>query len=98
MSEETGLIAVQGPHAERLVGRLSDVDVPAIGYYHFRRGRVAGVPGIISRTGYTGEDGFELYLPAAEHRDGLGAAPGRGEARRRGAHRPRRPGHARGSR
>ena len=64
MSEETGLIAVQGPHAERLVGRLADVDVPAIGYYQFRRGRVAGVPGIISRTGYTGEDGFELYLPA----------------------------------
>src|SRR6185503_11819467 len=48
VSEETGLIAVQGPHAERLVGRLSDVDVPAIGYYHFRRGRVAGVTGIIS--------------------------------------------------
>jgi aminomethyltransferase len=65
VSEETGLIAVQGPHAERLVGRLADVDVPAIGYYHFRRGRVAGVPGIVSRTGYTGEDGFELYLPAA---------------------------------
>ena len=66
VSEETGLIAVQGPHADRLVGRLSDVDVPAIGYYHFRHGRVAGVTGIISRTGYTGEDGFELYLPAAE--------------------------------
>ncbi len=65
VSEETGLIAVQGPHAERLVARLSDVDVPAIGYYHFSRGHVAGVPGIISRTGYTGEDGFELYLPAA---------------------------------
>ena len=65
VSAETGLIAVQGPHAERLVGRLSDVDVPTIGYYHFRRGRVGGVPGIVSRTGYTGEDGFELYLPAA---------------------------------
>jgi aminomethyltransferase len=65
VSEETGLIAVQGPHAERLVGRLSDVDVAGIGYYHFRQGRVAGVAGIISRTGYTGEDGFELYLPAA---------------------------------
>jgi aminomethyltransferase len=64
VSEQTGLIAVQGPHAERLVGRLSDVDVAALGYYHFRRGRVAGVPGIVSRTGYTGEDGFELYLPA----------------------------------
>jgi aminomethyltransferase len=65
VSAETGLIAVQGPHAERLVSRLADVDVPAIGYYRFRRGHVAGVPGIISRTGYTGEDGFELYLPAS---------------------------------
>ena len=65
VSEETGLIAVQGPHAERLVGRLSDVDVTTIAYYHFRQGRVGGVPAIISRTGYTGEDGFELYLPAA---------------------------------
>jgi aminomethyltransferase len=64
-SAETGLIAVQGPHAERLVGRLADVDVAAIGYYHFRRARVGGVPGIVSRTGYTGEDGFELYLPAS---------------------------------
>src|SRR5262245_34117118 len=65
VSEETGLIAVQGPHAERLVGRLSDVDVTTIPYYHFRQGRVGGAPAIISRTGYTGEDGFELYLPAA---------------------------------
>jgi len=65
VSAETGLIAVQGPHAERLLARLADIDVPALGYYHFRRGRVAGVPGIVSRTGYTGEDGFELYLPAA---------------------------------
>jgi len=64
VSAETGLIAVQGPRAEGLVGRLSDVDVTQIGYYRFARGRVAGVPAIISRTGYTGEDGFELYLPA----------------------------------
>jgi aminomethyltransferase len=68
-SQETGLIAVQGPQAERLVGGLADVDVTAIEYYRFVRGRVAGAPTIISRTGYTGEDGFELYLPAgsAEH-------------------------------
>jgi len=64
VSAETGLIAVQGPRAEGLVGRLADIDVAAIGYYRFARGRVAGVPGIVSRTGYTGEDGFELYLPA----------------------------------
>ena len=63
-SAETGLIAVQGPRAEGLVGRLSDLDVTRIGYYRFVLGRMAGVPAIISRTGYTGEDGFELYLPA----------------------------------
>jgi len=65
VSAETGLIAVQGPGAEGLVGRLADLDVTAIGYYRVARGRVAGVPGLVSRTGYTGEDGFELYLPAA---------------------------------
>jgi aminomethyltransferase len=63
-SEGTGLIAVQGPKAERLVGRLADCDVTAIGYYRFARGHVAEVPTVISRTGYTGEDGFELYAPA----------------------------------
>ena len=63
-SAETGLIAVQGPRAEALVGRLADRDVTTIGYYRFARGAVAGVPALISRTGYTGEDGFELYVAA----------------------------------
>ncbi|MGH7302310.1 MAG: glycine cleavage system aminomethyltransferase GcvT, partial [Candidatus Rokuibacteriota bacterium] len=53
-SESTGLIAVQGPKAETLVGRLSDRDVTAIGYYRFTRGNVGEVPVLISRTGYTG--------------------------------------------
>jgi aminomethyltransferase len=66
ISSETGLLAVQGPRAESLVGRLADVDVPAIGYYRFVRGRVAGIAAIISRTGYTGEDGFELYVDAGD--------------------------------
>jgi aminomethyltransferase len=63
-SEGTGLIAVQGPKAEALVGRLADRDVTTIGYYRFARGNVGEVPTLISRTGYTGEDGFELYAPA----------------------------------
>jgi len=63
-SAETGLLAVQGPRAESLVQRLADTDVTALRYYHFGRGAVAGVPVLISRTGYTGEDGFELYVPA----------------------------------
>jgi aminomethyltransferase len=66
LSEATGLIAVQGPKAEALVGRLADVDVTRIGYYHVAEGKVGGVTTLISRTGYTGEDGFELYVAAAD--------------------------------
>jgi len=66
VSLETGLVAVQGPRAEALVGRLADRDVAALGYYRFARGTVAGVPALLSRTGYTGEDGFELYVPWGE--------------------------------
>src|SRR5215510_4944181 len=65
-SANTTLIAVQGPKAEALVGRLADRAAAAIGYYRFAPGRVAGVQTLISRTGYTGEDGFELYLPAGD--------------------------------
>jgi aminomethyltransferase len=66
LSEATGLIAVQGPKAEALVGRLADTDVTRIGYYHVAEGKVGGVTTLISRTGYTGEDGFELYVAAAD--------------------------------
>ena len=65
-SARTGLIAVQGPKAEALVGRLADRDVTSIGYYRCARGKVAGVSTLISRTGYTGEDGFELYVAAED--------------------------------
>ena len=63
VSAETGLIAVQGPRAEDVVAGLADRDVRAIGYYRVARGTVAGVSTLVSRTGYTGEDGFELYVP-----------------------------------
>ena len=65
-SAATGLIAVQGPRAEALVGRLADQDVTRLGYYRCARGKVAGVGTLISRTGYTGEDGFELYVDAGD--------------------------------
>jgi aminomethyltransferase len=63
-SDETGLVALQGPASQGILQRLTDTDLDGIGYYHFVEGSVAGVPCVISRTGYTGEDGFELYLPA----------------------------------
>jgi aminomethyltransferase len=66
VSDATGLIAVQGPKAEALVGRLALADVTRIGYYRFAHGTVAGVSTLISRTGYTGEDGFELYVAAGD--------------------------------
>jgi aminomethyltransferase len=55
------LIGVQGPRAAALVQRLTPTELSGTRYYTFLEGRVAGVPCIISRTGYTGEDGFELF-------------------------------------
>lgn len=63
VSDETALLALQGPKAAEVLQRLTDTDLSSIRYYHFARGTVAGVKDIIiSRTGYTGEDGFELYF------------------------------------
>jgi aminomethyltransferase len=65
-SDETTLIAVQGPLAEEVVRSVTDVPLEPIGFYEFATGRVAGVDDLLlSRTGYTGEDGFEIYMPNA---------------------------------
>jgi aminomethyltransferase len=64
ISDEVALLAVQGPQAEDLVSALAEPDVSKLGYYRFETGRVAGADCFISRTGYTGEDGFELYFRA----------------------------------
>lgn len=61
-SDETALVALQGPAAEKILARTTPADVASIGYYHFAVDRVADRPALVSRTGYTGEDGFELYL------------------------------------
>ncbi len=63
-SAEFAQIALQGPKSAEILAHLTDVSLADIAYYHFREGTVAGVSMIISRTGYTGEDGFELYLPS----------------------------------
>jgi aminomethyltransferase len=61
-SDDWAQLALQGPKAAAILQRLTRVDLPSIGTYRFREGEVAGVACIISRTGYTGEDGFEIYL------------------------------------
>ena len=64
VSDETALLALQGPRAAEILQTLTDADLSQVKYYHFTFGTVAGIGGIlISRTGYTGEDGFELYFP-----------------------------------
>ena len=65
-SDDIALLALQGPRAQEILGSLTGTDLDLIRYYHFEEGKVAGAPAIISRTGYTGEDGFELYVDAAE--------------------------------
>jgi aminomethyltransferase len=64
VSDRTALLAVQGPKSLATLQKLSSVDLSALEYYHFARGTIAGVPALISRTGYTGELGFELYMEA----------------------------------
>ncbi|MDH3271627.1 MAG: glycine cleavage system aminomethyltransferase GcvT [Gemmatimonadota bacterium] len=63
-SDATALLALQGPKARAVLRGLASLDVDDVKYYRFAEGEVAGVPGVISGTGYTGEDGFELYVPA----------------------------------
>ena len=62
-SARYALLAVQGPSARGIVQELTSVDLSSLKYYWFTHGEVAGVRSIISRTGYTGEDGFELFMP-----------------------------------
>jgi aminomethyltransferase len=65
ISDQIALLALQGPYAARILQQHTDVDLSKIKYYEFVTGKVAGVDKVyISRTGYTGEDGFELYFPA----------------------------------
>jgi len=66
VSDETGLLAVQGPGAEAMLAPLTQAGIGLLPYYHFIEGKVAGIECFISRTGYTGEDGFELYSRAAD--------------------------------
>ena len=67
ISDQTGLIAVQGPAALAIVQKLTATDLSAIKYYTFTKGQVAGVDNVlISATGYTGSGGFELYANAED--------------------------------
>lgn len=65
-SADYAQLAIQGPRAVELVQALTSSNLAGIKYYHFAEGEVAGVQCLLSRTGYTGEDGFELYCAAGD--------------------------------
>ena len=67
VSDETSLLAVQGPNAIKTLQKLTSVDLSSIPYYAFTVGTMAGIDNVvISNTGYTGAGGFELYVPNAD--------------------------------
>jgi aminomethyltransferase len=61
----TGLLAIQGPRSVDVLAPLTDVDLSALRYYGIAEGSVAGIPALVARTGYTGEDGFEVFVETA---------------------------------
>ncbi len=65
-SADFGQLALQGPKAAAILGALTSADLLSLQTYHFCEAEVSGFPAIVSRTGYTGEDGFELYCAGAD--------------------------------
>jgi aminomethyltransferase len=63
-TDDIAQLAVQGPRSQSVLQRVASFDLDGIGFYRFGTGEVAGMVCTVSRTGYTGEDGFEIYLPA----------------------------------
>ncbi|MDF1543483.1 MAG: glycine cleavage system aminomethyltransferase GcvT [bacterium] len=62
LSDQTALLAIQGPNAQKLMAELTDYDLDEMKYYTWAIAEIAGVDLLFSRTGYTGEDGFEIYM------------------------------------
>ncbi|MDQ6525305.1 glycine cleavage system aminomethyltransferase GcvT [Nocardioides sp. LHD-245] len=65
-SADWALLAVQGPASAAIVADLTDLDVPSLRYYAIDAGTLAGIDVLLARTGYTGEDGFEVYCRPAD--------------------------------
>ena len=75
LSDDFTQIAIQGPKAVNLLQKLTDADLSAVKFYWVTRGTVCGLKNtLIARTGYTGEDGFEIYVPSDDR-----PAPGSGK-------------------
>jgi len=66
ISDQIGLLAIQGPKAQEVMAQLTSFDLDSLGYYRSAEAEVCGRKILFSRTGYTGEDGFELYVSPAD--------------------------------
>jgi aminomethyltransferase len=64
VSDKRALLALQGPRSESILQPLTPIDLSQVRFYRFAEGEVAGQPALVARTGYTGEDGFELMVPS----------------------------------
>lgn len=64
-SSDLATLAIQGPLAQQVLQKVCDTDLSLIKYYHFTSSNITGISSIVSRTGYTGEDGFEIYIPSS---------------------------------
>ncbi|HEV8660346.1 MAG TPA: glycine cleavage system aminomethyltransferase GcvT, partial [Thermoanaerobaculia bacterium] len=62
VSDDYALLALQGPNAQRILQPLTNIDLSQLKYYRFSKAKIDGAHGMISRSGYTGEDGFEIFL------------------------------------
>jgi len=70
VTDKTALLSLQGPLAAGILGPLVDAALPALDPFHFTHAKILGFDAVLSRTGYTGEDGFEIYLPS-EHSEAV---------------------------
>ena len=61
-SDELALLALQGPRAQEILQGLTAIDLKTVAFYHFAEGAVADAAALVARTGYTGEDGFEIFV------------------------------------
>ncbi len=80
-SDEYALLALQGPRAQEILQRLTPLDLPSVAFYHFAEGRGGGRPATVARTGYTGEDGFEIFVAPDQAEAALAATDRGGDAR-----------------
>ncbi len=80
ISDDVGLLALQGPASDAVLAPATDIKLAGLGYYKFTTGKVAGADCFVSRTGYTGEDGFEIYCRSRDTEAIWRALEGQGRA------------------